>query len=169
MNNLIQNKITNYSTLSNDNGPISLNDYISNKYDNIHNELYIKALAAYFGNKINEYKLIEIKNKEWYLPSKVYVIKRDMSEEPFTYDLTPHWNNYQFNNDSKSIDDILIDDYSTKDAEAVYIDYLKGKVKMKSKLTGVEFWIPFDYVNSYTKINKERLTLHNTFSNLYNN
>lgn len=42
------NKIKNYNSLLYDNGPVKFSDYIVNKYNNIHNQLYNYALELYF-------------------------------------------------------------------------------------------------------------------------
>ena len=56
-----------------------------------------------------------------------------------------------------------LDEDTIKYAELVYIDYVQGKCKFRSKLNGEEFWTTFDYINDTTKVS-ESYTLKDTFT-----
>ena len=62
---------------------------------------------------------------------------------------------------------MLFDEDTLKYAEIIYIDYINSKCKFKSKLTGEEFWVDFNYINNNTKLS-QNMKLDNTFTHLLN-
>lgn len=174
--NKIDNKIIKYDDLTYKSGPVRVSDYISDKYDNIHKQLYNHAIKKLIKKlniseeelKIN-YRLIEIKNIEYYKPSKVIIKKLSYPFEIKKYSLDEYWDNYEFIEENKDLEQYWFDEDSIKDAELIYIDYIKGKGKFRSKFTQKEFWVDFKFINENTRISLEDLSLSNTFSYKLNN
>lgn len=176
--NKIENKILKYSDLMYNSGPVRAYDYISEKYTNIHKQIYDRALEKLITNELvgegklcetfdelkTKYCFIELKKDEYYKPSKVVVKQTVYPFEAYTYDLSEYWDNYQYKEEFKELKDYWIDEDSVRDAELIYIDYIKGKGKFKSRYTGKEFWADFKFINQDTKISKDDLSLENTFS-----
>lgn len=178
--NKIENKILKYDDLLYKSGPIQVNDFLSDKCNDIHKQLYIRALDKFIEEYINlnnleisiedfkkNYKFIEIKKDEYFKPSKVLI--KD-TNPPFSIlegkaiDLSKYWDKYEFNTNYKDLSEILFDEDSIKDAELIYIDYVKGKGKFRSKFTDKRFWVDFKYINDNTKIDKDSFSLENTFT-----
>lgn len=177
-----------YDKLVYGSGPVKFSDYVSNKMDIIHEELFAEALHEWWlrhkditdknGNKkyeetfnkfLSENKIIELKNKEYHLPSSVIISSKKFPYTQEKVSLNEYWNKYQFNENNKDISQLISDEDSINDATIVYINYVTGKCKFRSKLTGREFWTTIDYINSNTKINKDEMTLKDTFGQLLKN
>jgi len=175
-NNKIDNKIVTYNDMLYKSSPVRAADYISDKYNDIHRQLYQRAVDKLLKElniskedlKIN-YKLVEIKQDEYFKPSKVIIKNLSYPFTATTYDLDKYWDNYEFLEEYKDLSEYWIDEESTKDAELIYIDYIKGKGKFKSKYTQKEFWVDFNYINENTRLNKDNFSLTNTFSYKLNN
>lgn len=177
--NIIDNKIERYDHQQTDIGPLSVNDIVSDKYNVIHKRLYNNALEKYLAvlaekkettvEEIrNGYKMIEIKGSEWHKPSTVKLIQKKYPHEMISKNLSDYWEHYQYDNDSKDIKDLPIDEDSKMDAKIIFYDFVNARVKMKSNYTSKEYWVPFEYVNSYTMISKDDMTLSSTFNYLRN-
>lgn len=159
-----------------DSGPIKFADFVSDKCDQIHEKLYEEALKEYYQENIedysdcssfeefvNEYKVIEIKGKEYMLPSSVILSEKKFPYRQKKIDLSPYWNKYQYAENNKDISDLMIDEDTVKDAKLVYVNYVTGRCKFRSRMTGKEFWTTIDYVNKDTEISDE-MTLKDTFT-----
>ena len=176
----MNNKVR-YDKIMYENGPIKFSDYVSNKMDIVHNELYIEALYEYwkdnmskyneesFEDFLSEHKITEIKNKEYHLPSVMIISDKKFPYKQEKIRLDKYWNLYQFNENNKDISKLISDEDTLNDASLVYINYVTGKCKFRSKFTGREFWTTIDYVNSNTKINENEMTLKDTFGQLLKN
>ena len=176
--NNIENKILKYKDLIYKSGPVSAFDYISEKYTKIHAQIYDKALQKLIDDKLvgpgklcetleelnTKYRFIELKKDEYWKPSKVILKQTVYPFESLSYDLDEYWDDYQYKEEFKDLKDYWIDEDSVRDAELVYIDYIKGKGKFKSRYTGKEFWVDFKFINSNTKLSKDDMSLENTFS-----
>lgn len=203
-NNLyIQNK--KYDEFMTADGPVKFYDYVNDKHEIIHQELYNEAMHEMFDdllkyefihceyttdedvqdvqlfneNEIKDVKtyddfiennfITEIKENDYFKPSKVIICSKSFPYKKITVDLTPYWNDYQYITKYKDINDLFIDEDSVTDAEIIYVDHVNCMVKMKSRLTGKEFWVSSEYVNRDTTMNKEAMSRENTFVNmLYN-
>ena len=121
--NIIDDKRLKYNDLDYTASKVKVGDYVSNKMDKIHKELYESALNKYIsyiceqnGTNVDEYKnshrFVEIRANNYWEPSVIYV--KDINPPtigttPFTIDkvnLSPWWNDYQYINDNKEIDDM---------------------------------------------------------------
>jgi len=171
----MENKIKKYNDLDYTYTNVIYNNYVSDKYNIIHNKLYEDALNKYLdevrGNEtLEEYKkhynFIELKNKEYFQPSTV-IIKSIVY--PFTtikIDLSKYWNQYEesvitkkFNNEFYT-DDIDINHY-----EIIYINNVQNIVKLQNKITGKIIYKDLNYLNENNNLHiSNDLSLSNTFS-----
>lgn len=162
-------------------GPASVSEVVSNKYDNIHQMLFSDALENYFADNNSKYgedtsfedfvethKIVEIKREEYNLPSYVLISTKKFPFKQEKVDLTEYWNPYQFGEKNKDLNDLLVDPDTLNDAKLVYINYTNGKCKFRSKFTGKEFWTTIDYITRNTDIDVNSLTLKDTFGHLIN-
>lgn len=174
--NKIENKILKYDSLEYLTQKIRFNDYIANKSDIVHEQLYVSALnkcieklVSKSGLSKDEYMnthiFIEIKNTEYWMPSKV-CIKQTVS--PFKVekiDLKEYWDDYQYVDEHKKFDSIFVEGIEDINGlEVIDINYISGKAKFRNKYTGVEFWKDFKYLNEDTVYNDDYKSLKNTFT-----
>lgn len=164
-----QSKINNYDKLWYNGTPVKYKDYITNKFNDIHKQLYNSALKSFIDYAINNEeqfycfnndkelfkkytKIIENKNIEYWMPSSIivrvlYKDNRSVKE----YDLTPFWNNFQNKNNEPNIDDLTIIGEKILDPEILSINYVSGKAKIESRMNDIEFDIDLNMVNSSSK------------------
>lgn len=167
----MSNKIYNTFIPSN-NCILSVNEYNKGKIEDIHNQLYIQALELYLKDhpEMNGWSFKEIKPSNW--KDAPYVICTS-SKYPFIHKkihLNKYWKNLDFLQEKcSSSDDIIIDDENYNDAEVVNINYVKGKVKMRTKILQNEYEVPFSKLNENTIISDDDCTLKGTFVDMTNN
>lgn len=150
---LNRSKISNLPT---DNGYGRLTDYEGQGPN------YEEYIRTFIKNYKDSHKFIEIKKDEYFAPSDVIVINVKFPYERKKYNLSNYWNTITEKRNNKDVSLMQFSDETVKYAELVYIDYVNGKCKFKSKLTGEEFWTTFDYINEDTKIS-DSLSLKDTF------
>jgi hypothetical protein len=185
---LLEDKVVKYDKLDYKSGPVKVSDYISNKYDYIHNVLYLDALKGLYIDLKQKYEntnnnnypfltfedflaknnIIEIKKKEYFLPSVVIIRSKTFPYIEKKYSLDDYWNAYQFMKNIKKETTILYPEDIKNDAEMIYIDYVKGKAKMRSKSSGEEYWISFEFIDCDTPISLDELSLNKTFVYMLN-
>ena len=183
--NILDDKMLKYNDLDYTASKVKVEDYVSNKNDKVHKELYESALDRYItyicdGEGVDEYKnshiFIEIRQNNYWDPSYVYI--KDINPPvpgtvPFVtekVDLSPWWNDYQFVNDNKEIDKMFFnEDFNTYALSVVELDYINGRVKFRDKHNNTEFWKDFGFINSYTYYNTDEVGLNDTFSYKINN
>ncbi len=150
----------------------SMSELISNKADDIHAQLYQIALDKWLADH-EEYReghtIRELKTKDLTEAPSILIVSNKWPFNRKTESLREYWDNSFFNINSSSWEDVYIDEESMTDAEIVHIDYVNGKVKMESKLTGHSFYMPFNRVNGDTPINEEKCTIIGTFTYMINN
>jgi hypothetical protein len=186
MKNNITNNMVGYKDQFYRNNPVGFYDYINDKYTIIHKRLYKNALHKLLvdlakddnvndADDINKWiddfykthKIIEILPEEYYSPSDIIIYNKKFPYNSTKYNLSKYWENYQYLKQDKDINDLLLDEDTLKYAEIIYIDYINSKCKFKSKLTGEEFWVDFNYINNNTKLS-QNMKLDNTFTHLLN-
>lgn len=136
------------------------------KLSNKHPGEYIdvkKYIDDYIYKYRKTHRFLEIKQDEYFKPSSVISIGTVFPYERKKYDLTKYWNMTPRERNNKDISLLQLDEDTVKYAELIYIDYVQGKCKFKSKLTGEEFWTTFDYINDETKVS-ELYSLSSTFA-----
>lgn len=183
MNNLEYYNKTNFSNLLSKNIASTVSDYVSEKQNIVHEKLVLDALKQvleYIKNNgllpstytlsefLDEYNFIENINKEFYLAPKVVFIKKKFPYTKFTIDLTDFWNDFQMKDVLNSnIEEKLIDEEAKNYLEIIYIDYAKGKTKLRDKSTNEEYWVDNKYISNDTKVSKDIL-LNETFGKQLN-
>lgn len=156
--------------------PVSISEFLSDQNNKIHEELFQDALSKLLTEKLKiddiekfkrNHKIIEDKSSEYWQPSSVTIISKSKKEKfkKETYDLSEYWNYYQEFAD-KDVTEIAASDEKITDAEIIYIDYVKGKAKMRRKNSGEEFEVPFNYLNAYSMVSDD-YSLSDTFTNKY--
>lgn len=179
----INNNINNYNNLLYNSRPVKFNEFINNQYNKIHNELYLDALNKFLSDEkilkseqfviyngdldsiMNNTKIIEIKNSEYWQPSSILVISKKYPFYQKKYDLSEYWNNFQDKSNIK-ISDIRMTKDDIKDPEIVFLNYVSGKAKIESRLNNITFDVDFNYIDENTMIGDD-YSLSNTFTNKY--
>lgn len=172
--NKVENNVSKYNDLEYLSSKIRFVDYISDKNNVVHDKLYMSALNRYLEEKLHttydEYSkthiLMEIKNKEYWMPSKVFI--KDISVMPYNIskvDLSPYWDNYQYVSEYKNFDNMFFENVEDiNGSEVVEINYVLGQAKFRNKYSGEEFWKDFKFLNKDTVYNKDETSLEDTFS-----
>ena len=170
------NRVKKYNDFEYLSQKIRFNDYVSNKTNIVHEKLYLSALNKYLEEKTNtigitieEYSkthiFTEIKNTEYWKPSKVFIKETVYPFKIEKIDLKKYWDNYQYIDEHKNFDSIFFDsDIDINGLEVVNIDYIHGKVKFKNKYSGKEYWKDFKYINEDTVYNNSYFGLNDTFT-----
>jgi hypothetical protein len=172
----IHNIIKKYDDMVYDSRLTKFSELTSNKYNNVHKQLYNDALCKYLSeNNIDkskfflENKVIEQKGDEYWMPSKIIVISKtyDNGYSKQVIDLAPYWNHTQ-DNAEYDYNDIKIHKSDYNDSEIIYIDYVAGTVAMRSKTTGDIQHVDFKYIDGNTPVSDE-YTLKETFTYMFKN
>jgi len=173
--NIISNKITKYDSLFYNSSPVRYSDFIIDKYNDVHNQLYnhalnelLKSLCEKNNTTIKEFSkthvFVEIKQKEYWTPSKVVIKEIVYPYKIEKYDLAEYWNTYLISDEYRDINKVLFDEDTLKDCEIIYYDYVAGKAKFRSKFTGKEFWKDFKFINPNTRVDADKVSLKDTFT-----
>lgn len=174
-----------YDDMAYESRPVKYSEFISDKYNHVHRQMYEDALNTLIKHiikvenienkngepmSVNEYKrlhrCVEIKNDEYWKPSKVTIIEKSFPHSKHVYDLTGFWNYHQSKTD-KSVKELKMND-DIHDWEIIKIDYIKGCVTLYSRVEDVETIVDFDYVDKNMVLSDE-LSLKNTISAKINN
>ncbi len=75
--NINSNIINRYDDMLYENRPVSLNEFLSNKYNNVHNELYKSALDKYIHSLVDKYVTSKLIYEYYELLSKIGALKED--------------------------------------------------------------------------------------------
>lgn len=162
--------IQSYSSLVYQSGPIPVSEYINDIPNKIHQQLYKIALDRFLEDnpqyKENT-KIIEFKNKEYWMPSYIRIIGMGLKDRTVTtYYLDQYWENVYIDKDNilYTIDDInnIKDDISEVD----YIDYIQGNATMKTKYSGDSFKVKFDVLSGDTPVTDSFDVYKETFTYL---
>lgn len=169
----MKTNILKYNNFHNVDERVTFNDYICNKQQDIHAQLYNNALEKFIkANNYNteDYLFIEIKQDDYFLPSYIYVRSVYPPFKTEKKSLKEYWDNYEYTEQYKQINDMFFDeDVNVNGLEIIYIDYIKGTVRLYDKITGKVFEKKTKYINDDLKYSKEHLSLENTFSYKVNN
>lgn len=135
---------------------IKYNDYLNNKYDEIHKQLYEAALENFIIDNKNEIfvknniKYIELQNKndKYNTPSKLLIlyINDNNIKCSIIKSLSKYWpdtSQYMYND----IDKIKVCKNKIKDAKMININYVLGEITFESDLNGVIYTVPFNKIN----------------------
>lgn len=135
-------------------------NYESNNIMNIYKDMICSLYKKY-------HKIIEIKNSEYWMPSKVRIINKISPYTKVNVDLSDYWNMIQ-SNDNSNIEDLMISKETILDSELIEINYVTGKAKLQSRMNDIIYEVPFKYLNENINISDD-MTLSNTFLSKYNN
>lgn len=167
---ILSKGIHKYNNLMTSDGMLSdINSVVEEKNEYIHKEAYEYAKKKFIeaNEKYKDYKFIEIRNIDWRVPSKCIVVEKKW---PFTkkrIDLSKYWPKQYVNKDNETWTNLKInDDDIIYNYEIVYIDYVKGKVKVRSKLTQDEQWINFTEISKDIEVSDE-ISMQDTFIEKY--
>ena len=108
------------------------------------------------------HRFLEIKNSEYWQPSSIIIIGNNRPYSKHSVFLGPYWN-YNQSKEELDIKNVKIKNNPINDAEITYLDYINGIAYMRSRLTGEEFKIGFEYLNEDTEVSDE-LSLRDTFT-----
>ena len=167
------NIITRYDDMLYDSRPVAFNEFMSDKYNKVHTELYNNALKKYAEENYEsleklefQYKIIEMKNENYLFPSKILMIsKQDYLKK--IVDLTDYWNtNYLRKEITNIFNELLISDENKKNIEIEEINYYKGIIIFKNKFNNRKFSVNIDKID-FNPVYRNKLT--NTFSYLLKN
>lgn len=115
---------------------------------------------------LQKHKIIENKNSEYWKPSSIIIYSTTYPYSKKSIDLTPWWNlNQKY--DNLNLTDIKIIDEQIKDSQIEDIDYVRGKVKIYSKLNDIHYSADFNYVKEDTAVNDDIMS--KTFVNKIKN
>ena len=167
-----------YDRLNYKNTICSVDNYVNEKLDSIHKQLFDDALNDWFNDSKNElgyedldsflsdYTMYEEKSMKYYEPSKITMMQKKLPHTIYKIDLADWWNDTQYDIIiDRSIEEKLIDEEAKKYLEITYIDYINDKMKLVDKMTGDEYWIDSKYVTEDIKLADE-FSLKNTFGEL---
>ena len=119
---------------------------------------------------LNKHKIIEKKNTEYWKPSSIVIYSTEYPYTKTIVDLSEWWNmNQKYAN--LQIENIKILDEDINDAQIEDIDYVRGKVKVYSKMHDIHYTVDFNFIKEDTEVDDE--LIENTFVNkikkLYSN
>lgn len=176
----INNTNKKYNEMLYDSRPVKVSELVSDKNNKVHKELYIDALTKFAKSRnftldelFDNYKVIEIKNNEYWEPSSIVILSKkiDYKSGFFTkekIDLAPYWNNIlSFYNKTHTKIKISKDD-NINDYVLTDINYVNGNATLKSKISDKEIIIDFDHIDNNIKVD-DNMKLTNTFSYMYQN
>lgn len=175
-----QTRIKNYDKLWYNDTPVKYDDYVSNKFNDIHKQLYNDALNKLLDDIYKEYgcqsikdflgkiKIIEIKNSEYWKPSSIIIkftskathvvgddIKTIIKGSIIKYDLSKYWNTYQNKNYDRHIGDCNIVSENIADPEILNINYVKGEVTVESRMNDLIYKTNSDYIQTGDRYSEE--------------
>ena len=131
--------------------------YIISYINNQLLELMFNQIKTQF-SKTNT--IIEKPQDEYFLPSSIIIYQDAYPHKKTIVDLAPYWSDYQDHSNIDFANKKIIDE-EIKDAKVEDIDYVKGKVKLYSKMHDIEYTVDAKYVGENTEINDE--LIENTF------
>lgn len=178
---MMKSNVGNYDKMLYESTIVDVDSYIRSKLDDIHAKIFMDALEAMFNAtlKFNEnyeedtldeflddFRMKEIKADEYFKPSNIVFYEKKFPYRRIDVDLTPWWNDFQAQIVDKDLDDKMIDEEDKTYGEAIYVDYINGKTKIRNRMTGKEFWVSNEYVKNL--IDNDKM-LGNTFGHMLKN
>lgn len=159
-------------------GPITIEEFSSDKQKRIHDELYNEAKNKFIQDHLSSDNInndgyvyeegdiiMEIPDDYgYYYPSDIYIIKSEVGEDgkiTFTknrYSLGSYWNFYEYDRkNEKNYIFPLTKKTSTEDNELIYLDYLKGNAIIENRVDDKKYNLDFNYINDETLISEKML------------
>lgn len=152
---------------------ISVKDIATDKFINIHNELFNDALSKYVKNTysvelsdfLKTHLITETGFTKYCYPSKVIIKNKEYPFNAETIDLSKYWNIYVFGKK----DDTAINVNPEENhgiSEISYVDYMRAKVTKINRYADIEFRTSIDNEDGSTPLSDEA-DISDTFTNLY--
>lgn len=145
-------------------------ELVSGKAEDIHQQAYDIALSNWLQDH-KEYKeghtITEIRKKDFTEAPSILVTSSKYPFKKKTFSLKEYWKEITFSKRKENQwKEMQVDEEGIEDAQIVHIDYVRGKVKMESKMTGNEIEVGLDAINAYTPVDDDKMGLTNTFTYL---
>lgn len=172
---------------------VDVDSYVNEKLDKIHEQIFLNALnkkifqivngSSEFSEYVRQlfngadisltnflkfFKVKEIRDDEFFKPSKIIVKGKKFPFIQKTFDLSQEWNDFETTIVSKSKNQKIPQSEYSKYAKIIYVDYVNGKSKLFDKMSGEEFWVDNDYLSGKEKIDED-FSLRNTFTKMSKN
>ena len=106
------------------------------------------------------HKIIEIKNKEYWMASSIRIIDKIPPFKRQFINLDKYWN---YTNNKSEINELKITNENILDSEVIDINYVNGIATLYSKSNDLTYKVPFRYLNENTNISDD-ITLASTFN-----
>lgn len=136
---------------------LQLNEIINKSNYNIINIMVDDFISKYkFTHKIIEYK-----NSEYYLPSKILIFDNLYPHHKIKVDLSNYWSDYQDLINQHSYIEVKNKENNINDLVITDINYIQGTVKLYSKSFDEYYYTTFDRINENFEIDDS--ILNNTF------
>ena len=153
---------------------ISVKDIVTNKYIEIHKELFNTALIKYIQDVysnididdfFNNHIITESNFTKYCSPSSAIIKNNEFPFETIEVDLSKYWGEYVFNKkEDKSINIDPNNNYAI--SEINYIDYMRNKITKINRYTGIQYRVSLDNETGNTPLS-DSASISNTFTNLY--
>lgn len=160
-------KIQSYNKMMYNSGPITVSEFISDIPNEIHQQIYNKALSDFLEEnpKYNDtnIKIIEIKGKEYWEPSKIRII--DYSTKPYKYStisLQQWWNNQYNYKEETNIDPMI----GSNNDQVDFLNYVQGKATMYDRYENKKYKVDFKNIGKDTEITEDYNVYSRTFEYL---
>lgn len=166
----INRRIQSYNKLFYSSGPITVDEYLRDDLNIIHDKLYQNALSRFLHDadypERLEYidnqniRIIEIKNSEYWRPSEICII--DYSQYPRTikkHSLEDYWENEFVSRSNSRIDNIQAGPYQEVD----YLDYIHGKAVILDRLENERYRVDFKDLSPNLPLSEDFDAYKNTF------
>lgn len=168
----------NYNRLLYPSGPITIDEFLGDNPNKIHQQLYKAAIKKFEEDNfsLEGKRVIEVQDPEYWKPSTIKVI--DMSVRPrkmVSYSLEPYWDNIYVTKDPTTKEELgnTIDDISTGQENQYlsinHLDYLRGQAKLNTKFDTEEISVDFNRLDENTKMSPSFDIQNDTFKTLYLN
>lgn len=151
---------------------MSVDELLSNKAQNIHNQIYNLSKKKYIADhpeySDDKYTWSEMPANDWLDCPSIIVISKVWPFKSKKIDISKYWkeiNKYLKNNEDNWWYNTPTQENSN-DSEITKIDYVNGNVKMESKMEGTQITVPFNEVGPYTPMNDKKCTLIDTFGQI---
>ena len=154
-----------YNRLIYKSGPITVYDYISSVPEKIHQKLFVDAMNKFYNEHPEfidkSFRVIEIKNAEWWKFSKIRIIDtRNPLNRIYDFSLEDYWNN-EF---VKRYEEGNIPEYVGSNEDYIdYLDFMNGKAVMLNKIMNDKYKVDFKCLGSELKLSDEFDAYSETF------
>ena len=157
-----------YNDLFYPSGPVKFSEFVTDKYNKVHQQLYADALTKLIKYIIyteelettveefrRQHRFIELRADEYWKPSSVIVMTKRRPYTKKTYNLRGFWNLYQHKNLHWLWNIKQDKENKFRDSEIIYLNYLTGKAILESRVENHIWEVDFDYIDEHTFVSEE--------------